>query len=65
MTGEANNINKIKLSYGTNHSPNRIENDANNINIRKQASTKNIISFLYKRGSVRSLSLKVILNLLN
>ena len=60
MTGEANNINKIKLLYGTYHSPNRIENDANNINIRKQASTKNIISFLYKRGSSRILFSKMI-----
>lgn len=46
MTGETNNINKTKLLYGINHSPRRIENDANNTNTRAQASTKNIISLL-------------------
>ena len=60
MTGETDSVNRIKLLYGTYHSPNRIEKEAHNTNARTQASTKNIISFLYKRGSFRIILSKMI-----
>ena len=60
MTGEENIIKIIKLLYGTYHSPNRIENDNHSTNKIEQASTENIISFLYERGSLRRLFSKVI-----
>ena len=62
MTGEENNIQKIKLLYGKYHSPSRIEKDTQSTNKIEQMSTKNIINFLYERGSVRSLFSKVIFN---
>jgi len=62
MIGEENNIKIIKLLYGTNHSPNRIENDTHKTNTRVQMSAENIINFLYERGSVRSLFIKMKFN---
>ena len=59
IIGEANNIKKIKSLLGTYHTPSRIEKDAHNTNTKKQESTKKIISFLYKRGSLRILFSKM------
>mgnify|MGYP007047672461 CR=1 FL=1 len=62
MIGEENNIKIIKLLYGTNHSPNRIENDTHKTSTSEQTSTENIINFLYERGIVRILFIKTIFN---
>ena len=59
ITGEANNIQKIKLSCGKYHSPSRIEKEAQSTNIIEIMSTKNIISFLYERGMLIILLSKV------
>ena len=62
ITGEANNIKIIKLLFGINHSPNRIEKDDQSINKIKQASPADIISFLYTRGNERRVFSKVVFN---
>ena len=60
MTGAENNIKTIKLLYGTNHSPSLDEKDSHSTDRIEHTSAKNIISFLYERGIVRSLFSKVI-----
>ena len=62
MNGEEKNIQVIKSLCGKYQSPSRIEKDAQSTNKIEQVSTKNIISFLYKRGIRRSLFNKVIFN---
>ena len=60
MIGEENNIKIIKLLYGTNHSPNRIEKESHSTNKIEKTSTERIIIFLYERGSSMSLFSKIL-----
>ena len=60
MMGDESNIKTIKLFSGKYHSPSRTEKDAQSTNKIEKISTENIISFLYERGILRSLFIKMI-----
>jgi len=63
ITGEENNIQKIKLLCGTYNSPNRIEKDSHSTKKIEQTSAENMISFFCIRGRLMSLFSKGVLKL--